>query len=146
MTGRAATTMKCHNCNAGQVQPLAAAGRTARYKNIEVTVPADLAVLTCDHCGEEWITPEDAKRIDTALEQVYRAELLRRARAVLPDPKDAPRVERDLGLSPGYLSRIRKGVRVPSSDLVTLLALIRERPGLLKNIEAFWASRPEVQP
>lgn len=132
--------MKCHNCHKGTVRPLARPGRTARFKSIpNLAVPADLEIRTCDQCGEEWMTPEDAKRIDEALDRVYRQELRRRAELVLPDAKEAARVERDLGLSQGYLSRIRKGTKVPSADLVVLLALIRRRPEVLREIEAFWA-------
>lgn len=83
-------------------------------------------------------TPADAKRIDAALEAVYRQELLRRVRAVLPDPKDADRIERDLGLSRGYLSRLRTGRKIPSEPLVVMLTLIHERPSTLKRVEAMW--------
>lgn len=131
--------MKCHNCHQGTVRMFAGPGRVARHKSIKnLPVPADLEILTCNSCGEEWVSPDDAKRIDAAMEIVYRTELLRRAVAVLPSAKEASRVERDLGLSQGYLSRIRSGTRVPSVELVTLLALIQGRPRLLRDIEVFW--------
>ncbi len=131
--------MKCHSCHQGTVVPLAKPGRTAPYKTIpNLPVPADLVIPTCDHCGEEWMTPEDAARIDAAMEAVYREELLARLRAVLPEPRDAGRVERDLGLSRGYLSRLRKGGRPPSEVLLAVLALVREDQGNLRKVERFW--------
>ena len=131
--------MKCHNCHKGIVTLLARPGRTAPYKSIpNLPVPADLEIQTCNHCGEEWMTPEDAKRIDAAMDTVYRQELLRRLRAVLPDPKEASRIERDLGLSRGYLSRLRKTTKPPTESLLAILALFRQYPSTLRQVEAFW--------
>jgi hypothetical protein len=104
----------------------------------KLQVPDDLVIPTCNHCGEQWISPADAKRIDAALEVVYRQELLAKVRAVLPDPKDADRIERDLGLSRGYLSRLRTGRKIPSEPLVAILALIHQQPSVLKKVEAMW--------
>lgn len=131
--------MKCYACFEGEVVPTTAAGRRSRHKAIQnLPVPDDLAIPTCNHCGEQWISPADAKRIDAALEVVYRQELLARVRAVLPDPKDADRIERDLGLSRGYLSRLRTGRKIPSEPLVAILALIHQQPSVLKRVEAMW--------
>lgn len=133
--------MKCHACFQGEVVPMAGSGRTTRYKAVaNLAIPEDLIMSTCNHCGERWFTPAEAKRIDAALEVVYRQELMRRVRAVLPPAKDADRVERDLGLSRGYLSRLRKGGRAPSEALVALLALIQQKPQMLAEVEAFWRS------
>lgn len=88
--------------------------------------------------AEEWMTPEDATRIDAAMDIVYRQELLRRLQAVLPDPKEAGRIEPDLGLSRGYLSRLRKSTRTPNEALLAILALFRQHPATLKQVEAFW--------
>jgi hypothetical protein len=131
--------MKCYACFQGEVVLKAEPGRTTRYKTIpNLAIPADLEMLTCDHCGERWFTPADAKRIDAAMEVVYRQELLAKVRAVLPDPKDADRIERDLGLSRGYLSRLRTGRKIPSEPLVAILALIHQQPSVLKKVEAMW--------
>lgn len=131
--------MKCYACFEGEVVAMAGPGRTLRYKAMQrLPVPEDLVIPTCDHCGEQWISPADAKRIDAALEVVYRHELLARVQAVLPDPKDADRIERDLGLSRGYLSRLRSGRKIPSEPLLAVLTLIHERPSALKRVEAMW--------
>ena len=131
--------MKCYGCFEGEVVATAKAGQTLRYKAIQkLPVPEDLVVPTCNRCGEQWISPADAKRIDAALEVVYRQELLARVRAVLPDPKNADRIERDLGLSRGYLSRLRTGRKIPSEPLVAILALIHQEPSVLKRVEAMW--------
>ena len=131
--------MKCQACFQGEIVLKAEPGRTTRYKTMpNLAIPRDLEMRTCDHCGERWFTPADAKRIDAALEVVYRQELLARVQAVLPDPKDADRIERDLGLSRGYLSRLRTGRKIPSEPLVAILALIHQQPSVLKRVEAMW--------
>ena len=131
--------MKCYTCFEGEVVPAAMPGRRLRYKAIpNLPVPDDLVIQTCNHCGEQWISPADAKRIDAALEIVYRQELLARVRAVLPDPKNADRIERNLGLSRGYLSRLRAGRKIPSEPLVAILTLIHQQPSVLKRVEAMW--------
>lgn len=132
--------MICHSCYIGSVVPTAMPGRTLRYKTLKsLPVPADLMIPTCDHCGDQWLSPADAKRTDAAMEAVYRCDLIRRAQAVLPPPHESERVERDLGLSRGYLSRLRKGTKVPSEPLLALLALIHRKPSVLKQVEAIWA-------
>ena len=123
---------------------LAGPGRMAPYKSIpNLPVPADLEIQTCDHCGEQGLSPEDATRTDAALDLVYRQELLARLRAVLPDAKEASRIERDLGLSRGYLSRLRKTTRPPTEALLTILALFRQHPATLGQVEAFWRGSVE---
>lgn len=131
--------MQCHACFQGEVVLKAEPGRTTRYKALQkLAVPEDLLIPTCNQCGEHWVAPDDAKRIDAALEVVYRQELLARVRAVLPAPKDADRIERNLGLSRGYLSRLRTGRKIPSELLVAMLTLIHNRPKTLKEVEAMW--------
>lgn len=118
---------------------MAVPGRTTRYKAIRnLPVPDDLIMQTCNHCGERWFSPGDAKRIDAAMEIVYRRELVRRVQAVLPAAEDADRIERDLGLSRGYISRLRKGTKVPSEALLAILALIHKQPAMLQQVEAIW--------
>lgn len=137
--------MKCHNCNLGTIRQLARPGRTAPYKSIpNLAVPADLAIATCDHCGEEWMTPGDAERIDAAMEVSYRQELLGRLRTVLPDADQASRIERDLGLSRGYLSRLRRATRPPSEALLAILALFRQDPAAIGQVEAFWRQQAKL--
>ena len=48
-------------------------------------------------------------------------------------------LERLLGLSQGYLSRIYHGHQEPSAQLVVLLALLAQDPGLLDWTARYWA-------
>lgn len=136
-------TMRCRACELGTVQLLARAGRTERYKTIEnLPIPPDLHIPTCDHCGAEWNRPEDALRVDRALQAVYRKELTRRAIAAidrLVQVRRAGEIEHILGLSQGYLSRIRSGAKVPAPDMVLELGLLALAPeSRLREAEDFW--------
>jgi len=35
---------------------------------MEVEVPADFAIPTCDHCGEEWLSVRQSQALDVVLE------------------------------------------------------------------------------
>src|SRR5690349_14199007 len=45
-------------------------------------------------------------------------------------------LERTLGLSPGYLSKVRHGAVRPSPQLVALLEVLRVHPAALATVEA----------
>ena len=56
-----------------------------------------------------------------------------------------PRLESLLGLSKGYLSKLRAGDRDPSPELVSDLALIAHDPdGRIQELERFWG-RPQAR-
>ena len=75
------------------------------------SVPSSLAIPTCDHCGNEWIDPKTAEALDEALQGAYAEELHKRLEAALATIASAEitqrRLEQVLGLSLGYLSRVR---------------------------------------
>lgn len=92
--------------------PLAKAGRKTPYRNMSaLAVPSTLAIPTCDNCGNEWIDPQTADALDEALETAYAEELHKRLEAALVAILKADvtqrRLEQILGLSVGYLSRVR---------------------------------------
>ena len=124
-------TFRCVECGTGTVRPVARAGRRTHYKMLDLVLPANVKVPTCDHCGAEYLSDSSAAAEDAALEPLYRAELRRRAQEALellrPSVADAE-LELLLGLSRGYLSRLRAGRRDPSADLVALLTLLAKSP------------------
>ena len=136
---------RCRACGEGMVRPLAKAGRRMPFKNMAaLPVPASLAVPTCDYCGNEWIDPKTAKAIDEALQGAYADELHKRLEAALDAILAAAdvsqrRIEQVLGLSPGYLSRVRSRRGDASAQLVSALALIAEDPRRrLKELDHVW--------
>ena len=127
-------TMKrlCGQCGERAVIGLARAGRTTAYKNMELEIPAHVAVPTCVKCGAVWIDEPAAQALDDALEGVYQKGLRERLdtalKTILHEEKNQTRVERLLGISPGYLSKLKLGKRHPSAEFVSMLALVSKSP------------------
>ena len=134
---------RCHECGVGHVQLLARPGRLTQHRNMaNLAVPANLEIPTCDHCGAEWFDAATAKRVDAALESIYREELRQRVRkaiAVISACISQQRVEGLLGLSQGYLSKLKAGDRDPSPELVSELALLARDPrGRVRELLDYW--------
>lgn len=134
---------KCHECGVGRLALVAKAGRTTPYRNIEaLPIPADFEIPTCDHCGAEWYGEDIAEALDTVLERQYRLMLRSRIVAaidVLMKHIASSRLENLLGLSRGYLSRLRNGDKDPSPELFSNLSLLAKNPSeRLKELEDLW--------
>ena len=137
---------RCRACGEGRVRLLAQPGRTTMYKFLECEVPAELEIPTCDHCGSEWHDDHSAMRFDQAMEAVFRADLLALAqRAIARIEGHAIRqseVERVLGLSAGYLSKLKRGERSPEPALVSELMLVATDPAQrLAEVQEGWKTR-----
>lgn len=59
---------KCHACSQGTIKLQAKAGRTWNYKHVLLEVPVHFEIPTCDHCGEQWLTPEKAEALEDILQ------------------------------------------------------------------------------
>ena len=139
---------RCRECGEGTVRPLAKADRRMPFRNMSaLAVPSDLAIPTCDNCGNEWIDGETAAAIDAALESAYSDELHKRLNVALEQIlklADMPqrRIEQLLGLSAGYLSRLRGRRGEASAQVVSVLALVAQDPARrLKELDQLWASK-----
>jgi hypothetical protein len=137
---------RCRECGEGMVRLVAKPGRRTTYKFLELDVPADLAIPTCDHCGMEWHNDATAERFDEAMEQVFRRELTGIAQRALEHIDNAgvrqSEVERAIGLSPGYLSKIKRGERTPEPVLVAQLAIISMNPSArLSEAQKVWTTK-----
>lgn len=138
---------RCRECGEGTIRPLAKKGRRMPFRNMSsLAVPRTLAIPTCDHCGNEWIDPKTAVVLDEALQGVYTDELHKRLDAaldrilVLGIPQR--RIERLLGLSVGYLSRLRGRRGDASAQVVSVLALLAQDPKRrLKELDQLWESK-----
>lgn len=139
----------CLKCCLHTVRPHAKPGRTARWRVLPaVAVPPECEISTCSRCGSEYPTPQQLADLDRQLTVSGRALLRQSAasaiRALAPTISQR-RLELLLGLSQGYLSRLRgKGdlrTTTPSPALVALLALIANEPSHLKWIERFWVEQ-----
>jgi hypothetical protein len=115
-----------------------------RHRMMEVEVPADFALSECSACGARPIDWKTARRLDPLLEGAYRAELSSRVTAdleVLVATRPLYEWERALGLSEGYLSKLR-AEKAPSAQLVALLRLLANQPARQAELADLWAGRP----
>jgi hypothetical protein len=110
----------------------------------DLEIPAEVKIPTCDRCGAEWLDHATARAIDRSLERVYREELrdrFRRAIDAIVKHVSQRKLEALLGLSQGYLSKLRAGDRDPSPELVSDLALLARDPARrVRELEQFWST------
>jgi hypothetical protein len=135
---------RCHECGVGKIRLLATPGRVARYRTIpNLEVPATFAIPTCDNCGAQWADEKNASALDSLLEDRFRVELRHRVRMaieMLVSTCSQRELERTLGLSHGYISKLRAGDRDPSPDLVGLLTLLAAEPSRIEELRSMWKS------
>jgi hypothetical protein len=138
---------RCRECGEGMIVPLAKEGRRMPYRNMTgLAVPSTLAIPTCNYCGNEWIDPKTAQAIDEALQGAYTDELHKRLVAAIDTIMKATeipqrRLEQLLGLSVGYISRLRAGRGDASAQVVSALALLAQDPKRrLKELDQLWAN------
>jgi len=104
---------RCPKCRQKTVRLRARPGRTVHFRNMKaLSVPDGIPIPTCSRCSGEYIDPETAARLDVALLEAYRDALRRRVRRAIDlvtEHISQRRLELLLGLSQGYLSRLRAG-------------------------------------
>ena len=134
---------RCLCCGYSSVHPLARPGRVVRYRNTALTLPAELCLPACRRCKYEHFGLDAVPA--ELLESLYRADLRQRVAVAitrLQGFRSQRRTELLLGLSQGYLSRLRAGEGVPGAPLVSLLALLAAHPQLIAELEAYWTLPP----
>lgn len=137
----------CADCGAHAVHPHARAGRSHKYRElITLPIPSDFAVPTCGRCGKLHFDAPTMAALLPLLEAEYRRLLQVRIRQLLDRLSgyiSQRRLEHLLGLSQGYLSRLRSGAGMPSTELVSHLALLANDPTeRLRELERFWSHPP----
>lgn len=137
-------TRLCAECGKRSVESVAVAGRRVPFKNFPaLELPDEIAIPTCTACGTEWIDRKSAERLDAALAEVAGEALTRLAREAI-EALGATTNQRDLevrlGVSPGYLSKVKHGRETPSAPLVASLALLAVSPRRMQELEHVWTS------
>ena len=134
---------KCIRCGARAVKPRTGKGRTTRYRTMPfLRIPDAALIPTCARCGSEYLDEKTCEELSPQLHNVYLACLRTRVRLaidILSRHIPQRRLERLLGLSQGYLSRLRAGAGNPSPELVSHLALLcHDAPRSLSRLQRFW--------
>jgi transcriptional regulator with XRE-family HTH domain len=144
-------TFICPTCNKGEVKDLARTGRRMHFRNIpDLEVPADVVIPTCTNpdCGEEWIDGAVAARVDEVMKTAYQAALTIKAEeAISKLKKKAPQrdLERLLGLSAGYLSKLKHG-KETTAPLVVALMLLASDPRRVDELRSLWSMELPQEP
>lgn len=133
--------VRCVKCKRLAVRGVCRPGRTVGYRNLgALPVPPDFPIPTCSRCFAEY--PPLADLLERILRPSYLAELRRRAALSIPlvccSQISQRKLELLLGMSQGYLSRLKAEAGTPSAALVSLLHLLAIDPNLLRELQRFW--------
>lgn len=135
--------LTCPECGPGSIEPRNARGKRFRYRQVhDLELQEDVLLPTCTHCAAEWMDAASTRSLDEALERAYRAELQRKAEGAIERLRPLIRqgdLERLLGLSPGWLSKVKSG-RDVSASLVSLLMLLAEQPSRVTELRELWSA------
>lgn len=144
-----AAVLRCPMCQKRAVR-VGRLGRTAPYRNMRVLrVPESVRLPQCTRCKHEWIDQRGREELLAALPAVFEEALKRRVRAAIdalcPLWISQRQLEDWLGLSQGYLSRLRAGAGVPSPELVSNLAILAMDPRpRLAELRRYWSEMDPV--
>lgn len=129
---------RCAECGAN-VREATGPGRRSEYRRgIELPVPDDFAIPTCEECGEEYFTATLAKRLAKRQAPAYEAWLKERAAALIDQLRDQHattqwHLESACGVTRTYFSHLVRGKRKPSLTLVRLLESFAASPAVLER-------------
>ena len=134
----------CCRCGASAVVKSTGVDRTIPYRTLPaLPLPWDLVIACCKRCKSLFPEQSEPDELRLRLQALYVKLLqsrIRTALAVLNQSISQRRLELLLGVSQGYLSRLKAGAGNPSSELVLLLALLSMDPEKrLADLRQFWA-------
>ena len=142
---------RCIRCGAKEVKPRKGSGRTTSYRTMPcMPIPDDLLIPACGRCQSEYFDDETSAALGPQLQEVYLACLRTRVRIaidILSRHISQRRLERMMGMSQGYFSRLRAGAGNPSPELVSHLALLcHDPPKRIEELARFWSLPDEEWP
>jgi len=138
------TFIDSDTCPHEVVEERAAAGRKVAWHIIDgLPVPDDLSLPTCTRCGARVSTRDSAERLDAAMKSVYAAELADKVRTALGVLVGHGNRQRDieplLGLSAGYLSKVKNGKAEPSPQLAAAMMMLAVAPAeRINELKGLW--------
>jgi len=138
-------TFVCPACGRGKVALRGGKGRSFPYKQVPaLEIDDDFQIPTCDTCGEMFIGAAVAKKLDAHLERQYQrllGNVVKSAIARIATHAPQQELEQLLGLSHGYLSKLRNGRKDPSPTLVGELMMLAENPRKrVAELRRHWAA------
>lgn len=138
---------RCPHCGAAAIMLKSGTGRNFPYRNLAgVPISDTLLLPTCPRCDQLSLDAEARAALAPVLAAQYRQILRERARRAIKTLVahiSQSKLEKLLGLSHGYLCRVRAGKGTPSFALEVLLTVMAADPAVhLSQISAQW-SHPE---
>lgn len=124
---------RCDTCGNAVLRRYGRPGRIEKYKGLSFVMPETLALIECEACGERYDASDDLDAIEKIAKEMYQQRtrnVIESALQRLTAGRSLAELERQLCLSVGYLSKIKKSEE-PSFQLVALLALLAENPASL---------------
>lgn len=145
------TPRKCIRCGAKSVKPRTGIGRTTRFRTMPtMPIPDHIVIPACGRCLSEYFDDETSATLAPQLQDAFLIDLRIRARVaidILSHHVSQRKLEQMIGLSQGYLSRLRAGASNPSPELIAHLAMLcQDPPTRLVELENFWALPAEAWP
>ncbi|HVV48992.1 MAG TPA: helix-turn-helix transcriptional regulator [Polyangia bacterium] len=139
---------KCFECGARAVRPVAKPGRMTKYRSMELEIPATVEIPTCTECNTQWSDSKTDAALDEALEGLYQKRLKERLNTyldtILREGITQAVLERSLGVSVGYISKLKREERNPGSELVVALGLLATNPGeMIEKAADVFAAKKE---
>ena len=145
------TPRKCIRCGAKSVTPRTGLGRTTRFRTMPtMPIPDHIVITACGRCQSEYLDDAANRALAPQLQAAFLTDLRIRARVaidMLAHHISQRKLEQMLGLSQGYLSRLRAGASNPSPELIAHLAMLcQDPPTRLTELQNFWALPAEEWP
>lgn len=123
----------CKSCCEGEYVEQNLRGKKRPYREKkQVEIQVDIKLPVCQNCGNIKLDKKGRQKLDRALEQAYEQERKQRQTKIIEklEALDIPqaKVERILGLSRGYLSKVKRQKRVIKTSLLKQLEAMAARP------------------
>jgi hypothetical protein len=141
----------CPSCERGTLTNRGGRGRRFPHRIFrELELPEDVELPTCDNCGKIIFNPKIAAAFDEGMSRAYQSQLSQLISEALskltPAFMTQQDLERALGLSRGYISKL-KGGKESSAVIAGLLGLLAVDPqARLTELEELWAGKRPAHP
>jgi putative transcriptional regulator len=141
--------MRCPVCGTGTARKVERKNYPGRYNGEAVEVPS-VEAFRCADCGEDFLTPEQARAMSIAVKNEVRKKLglLSPERIAAIREKAGltqAQLEQRLGLGPKVVVRWESGKVIQGKAADTVLRLLEREPELVKDLQEIERQRCKQQ-
>jgi hypothetical protein len=124
---------------------MAKAGRRMPLKQIpDLEIPAHFAIPTCDRCDAEILGDAELVTLDSVMKSAYAQALSSKSEQSIRDLQGEVHqreLERLIGVSAGYVSKLKHAQAEPGGPITALLMLLADEPRLIERLRELWAMK-----